>query len=134
MRGLFLTLLTLHLAAALVAYGPALSLPFLSARPAWAGVIVERLSLPSIVSMPFTGAGMVVVAGINPATQFWLWASIVLYLASLAYLLVRQRPRVLRLLRGERSTELTKELRRATIGLVAVIAVIGAMMVFKPGR
>ena len=72
--------------------------------------------------------------GINPATQFWLWASIVLYLASLAYLLVRQRPRVLRLLRGERSTELTKELRRATIGLVAVIAVIGAMMVFKPGR
>src|SRR5712691_12387860 len=108
MSGLFFVFLALHLIAVVVAYGSTIALPFLrSGSPvasslllALERVVTEKLALPAAVSMPFSGAAMIIVAGINPATQFWLWASIVLYLATLVYLVIRQWPGVVKLVNG----------------------------------
>jgi len=142
MRWLFFSFLALHLLGVVVAYGTSVVAPFLRLQPATGGsrvaagmtVVAERLSLPAALSMPFTGAAMVIVAGLNPTTQLWLWLSIVLYLGTLVYVIVRQRPLAIRLLRGERSAELMAHLRRGGLGVLAVVLVIAAMMIFKPGR
>jgi len=142
MPGLFFVFLALHLIAVVVAYGSTIALPFVrTASPtassqllALERVVTEKLALPAAVSMPFSGAAMVIVAGINPTTQFWLWASIVLYLGTLVYLVIRQWPGVVRLVRGSGSAEELKRLRQSSIGLLVVILVIGAMMMFKPGH
>ncbi|HYR50937.1 MAG TPA: DUF2269 family protein [Candidatus Eisenbacteria bacterium] len=142
MPGLFFVFLALHLIAVVVAYGSTIALPFVrTASPAASSqllalerVVTEKLALPAALSMPFSGAAMVIVAGINPTTQFWLWASIVLYLGTLVYLVIRQWPGVVRLVRGSGSAEELKRLRQSSIGLLVVILVIGAMMMFKPGH
>src|SRR5437588_10627052 len=80
MRWLFFSFLALHLLGVVVAYGTSVVTPFLRLQPAPGGsrvaagmtVVAERLSLPAALSMPLTGAAMVVVAGINPTTQLWL--------------------------------------------------------------
>jgi hypothetical protein len=137
---LFFVLLALHLGAVLVAYGANLLIPFQAQRTQGEGrlfrverMVAERLSLPAALTVPFTGAAMVIVAGINPTTRFWLWGSIVLYLGTLVYLVWRQRPGVIRLLRGDRSAGLVQQLRLASAGVLAAILVIGAMMMIKPG-
>jgi uncharacterized membrane protein len=142
MPGLFFVFLALHLIAVVVAYGSTIALPFLrTASPgtnvqlvAVERLVAEKLALPAALSMPFSGAAMVVVAGINPTTQFWLWASIVLYLGTLIYLIVRQWPGVVRLVRGGGSADELKRLRQSSIGILVVILVIGGMMMFKPGH
>ena len=142
MSRLFFVFLALHLIAVLVAYGSTIALPFLrTARPVAPSqlatverVVTERLALPAALSMPFSGAAMVVVAGINPTTQFWLWASIVLYVGTLIYLVIRQWPGVMRLVHGAGSPDELKRLRQSSIGILVVILVIGAMMMFKPGH
>ena len=102
MPGLFFVFLALHLIAVVLAYGSTVLVPFLRATDSSTSsrlarvekFVAEKLALPAVVSMPFSGAAMVVVAGINPTTQFWLWASIVLYVGTLAYMLFRQWPGV----------------------------------------
>lgn len=84
--------------------------------------------------MPFSGIALLITAGINPTSRAWLWISIVLYAATLVYLVVRQRPRLIRLLHGERSPQLVAQLRYASLTLIAVIVVIAATMILKPGR
>lgn len=142
MSSLFFVFLALHLIAVVVAYGSTVALPFLrTASPVASSqlatverLVAEKLALPAALSMPFSGAAMVVVAGINPTTQFWLWASIVLYLGTLIYLVIRQWPGVVRLVRGAGSADELKRLRQSGIGMLVVILVIGAMMMFKPGH
>jgi uncharacterized membrane protein len=142
MPGLFFVFLALHLIAVVVAYGSTIALPFLrTASPVSSSqlirlerLVTEKLALPAALSMPFSGAAMVVVAGINPTTQFWLWASIVLYLGTLVYLVIRQWPGVVRLVRGAGSADELKRLRQSSIGILVVILVIGGMMMFKPGH
>ena len=143
MKQLFFLFLGLHLLGVVIAYGSTLLTPLLlraapsGARSRPAGFLqrtAERLALPAAISMPFTGAALVLVAGINPTSQAWLWISILLYAGTLAYLVFRQRPRLMRALHGERSPELLRELRHASLGLVAVIVVIAGMMILKPGR
>jgi uncharacterized membrane protein len=139
---LFFVFLALHLIAVVVAYGSTVALPFLrTASPVASSqlatverLVAEKLALPAALSMPFSGAAMVVVAGINPTTQFWLWASIVLYLGTLIYLVIRQWPGVVRLVRGAGSADELKRLRQSGVGILVVILVIGAMMMFKPGH
>ncbi|MDQ6771552.1 MAG: DUF2269 domain-containing protein [Candidatus Dormibacteraeota bacterium] len=146
MHTLFFIFLALHLLGVVLAYGTTLLVPFLAPAGAapnaadtggavarWARLLFARFSLPAAVSMPVTGAGMVIVAGINPATHFWLWFSIVLYLASLVYLVIRHRPRIARLVRGQASPEVRRQAWAATAGLGAVILVIGVLMMTKPG-
>lgn len=142
MSGLFFVLLALHLMAAVVAYGSTVAVPFLrTAGPVSSSrlvtaerLVTERLALPAAMSMPFSGAAMVLVAGINPTTQFWLWASIVLYVGTLIYLVIRQWPGVVRLVRGAGSADELRRLRQSSIGILVVILVIGGMMMFKPGH
>jgi uncharacterized membrane protein len=142
MSGLFVVFLALHLIAALLAYGSTVAMPFLrtSGSPTSSPMarverlVAEKLALPAALSMPFSGAAMVVVAGINPTTQFWLWASIVLYLGTLAYLVVRQWPGVVKLVRGTGSADELRRLRQSSLGILVVILVIGWMMMFKPGH
>jgi len=130
---LFVLLLGLHLLAVLVSYGPALVLPYLSSPPGWAKEVLDKVSWPASLTIPLTGAGMLIVAGLNPTTKFWLWFSILLYAGTLVYLLVRQRPVVTRLLRGDRSTEILSAAQRGSVFILIVIVSIGALMVFKPG-
>jgi hypothetical protein len=132
---LFAALLTAHLVAVVIAYAPAVLAPFVAARSLepLLRVTLAKLAVPAAATLPFSGAGLVIVAGINPTTQLWLWLSLLLYVATVFYVVVRQRPRVLRLLRGERSPELLRSLRGASLVLVAVILAIGVMMMTKPG-
>jgi hypothetical protein len=141
MPGLFFLFLGLHLIAVVLAYGSTVVAPFLPSGPTAAGsplariekFVAEKLALPAALSMPFSGAAMVIVAGINPTTKFWLWASIVLYLGTLAYMVFRQWPGVIKVLRGTGSAGDVQRLRTSSIGILAVILVIGWMMMFKPG-
>jgi len=141
MPGLFFLFLGLHLIAVVLAYGSTVVAPFLPSGPAAAGsplarierFVAEKLALPAALSMPFSGAAMVIVAGINPTTKFWLWASIVLYLGTLAYMVFRQWPGVIKVLRGTGSAGDVQRLRTSSIGILVVILVIGWMMMFKPG-
>ena len=139
MGPLFFVFLTLHLIGVVLAYGSTVLLPLV--RSDTHGVhrvsalerqLTEKLALPAAISMPFTGAAMVIVAGINPTTQFWLWASIVLYLATLVYLVLRQWPGVVKLVQGTTSADEVRRLRRSGIGMLVVILIIGGMMMFKP--
>jgi uncharacterized membrane protein len=140
--GLFFVFLSLHLIAVVLAYGTTVVLPFVrtpGSPPSpqldrFERLVTEKLALPAALSMPFTGAAMVIVTGINPTTQFWLWASIVLYLGTLAYLVIRQWPGVLNLVRGTGSPAELRRLRQSGIGMLVVILVIGGMMMFKPGH
>jgi uncharacterized membrane protein len=142
MSGLFFVFLALHLIAVVVAYGSTVAVPFLrTAGPVASSrlvtaerLVTERLALPAAISMPSSGAAMVLVAGINPATQFWLWASIFLYVGTLIYLVIRQWPGVVRLVRGAGSADELRRLRQSSIGILVVIVVIGGMMMFKPGH
>ena len=132
MTPLFIALLSLHLLAVLVSYGPALVLPYVDSPPSWARALLDRISIPASLTIPVTGAGMLLVAGLNPMTKFWLWFSILLYAGTLVYLVVRQRPLVGKLIRGERSTEVLSAGQRGSMAILLVIVSIGALMVFKP--
>jgi uncharacterized membrane protein len=142
MPGLFFVFLALHLIAVVLAYGTTVVLPFIRTPGSPPSprldrverLVTEKLALPAALSMPFTGAAMVIVTGINPTTQFWLWASIVLYLGTLAYLVIRQWPGVVSLVRGTGSPAELRRLRQSGIGMLVVILVIGGMMMFKPGH
>jgi uncharacterized membrane protein len=141
MPGLFFVFLALHLIAVVLAYGSSVLVPFLRRADTPASsplrkiekLVTEKLSLPAALSMPLSGAAMVVVAGINPTTHFWLWASIVLYAGTLIYLVFRQWPGLVNLVRGNGSTDELRRLRQSSIGILLVILVIGWMMMFKPG-
>jgi hypothetical protein len=130
---LFVALLSLHLLAVLVSYGPALVLPYLSSPPVWAKEVLNKVSWPASLTIPLTGGGMLIVVGLNPATKFWLWFSILLYAGTLVYLLLRQRLIVARLLRGDRSTEVLSAGQRGSVLILIVIFSIAALMIFKPG-
>ena len=138
---LFFVFLALHLIAVVLAYGSTVLVPFLrrSNAPESAPLarierfVTEKLALPAALSMPFSGTAMIIVAGINPTTQFWLWGSIVLYLGTLAYMIFRQWPGVVRLVRGTGSAVELQRLRQSGIGILVVILVIGYMMMTKPG-
>jgi hypothetical protein len=141
MRGLFFVFLTLHLIAVVLAYGSTVVVPFLRSSSTLPSAplarierfVAEKLALPAALSMPFSGAAMIIVAGINPTTQFWLWGSIVLYLATLVYMVFRQWPGVVKLVRGTGSAGELQRLRQSGVGILVVILVIGWMMMTKPG-
>ena len=136
MPPLFFVLLALHLLGVAIAYGGTVVVPFLPGRMRAAGaeLVVRRMVLPAAASLAFTGAGMILVTGINPSTQAWLGMSLGLYALTIVYVAWRQRPQVLRLLRGDRSPELMSRLKLSSLGLAAVIVTIGFLMMTKPGR
>lgn len=102
MSPLFTLFLFLHIVAAIVAFGPTFAFPLIAAagqqnrqHAAFAAEvnekIEEKLVLPLALSMPVTGAGMIIFGGIN-LFQFWLIAAIIVYVIAISYSIFIQGP------------------------------------------
>jgi hypothetical protein len=95
---LFPWLLFLHVLGAIVAFGPTFAFPFIGAaggkEPQHANfatrvshLLAERLVYPIGITLPITGAGMMLVRGIDPSARpnWWLGIAIVLYVIAYGY-------------------------------------------------
>ena len=98
LNGLFPYLLFLHVLGAIAAFGPTFAFPFIGAmgggEPQHANFatrvshrLAERLVYPVGITLPITGAAMILVRGINPAGRafWWLGLAIVLYVIAYGY-------------------------------------------------
>ena len=110
MQWLFPWLLFLHVLAAVVAFGPTFSFPIIGAlagsEPQHANFATRityaesnRMVIPLALTMPITGAGIILVNGINlAAPQYrWLGVAILIYIVILSYSVFVQRRTVARL-------------------------------------
>jgi len=99
---LFLIFLFLHIGAAIVAFGPTFAFPLIAAagqkspqHAAFAAELNDRIEakvvLPGALSMPVSGALMIITGGID-LFQPWLLVAIVLYLIAIGYALFVQIP------------------------------------------
>lgn len=104
MQWLFPWLLLLHVLGAVVAFGPTFSFSLIGAmagrEPQHANfatrmtrAVSDRLVIPVALTMPITGVGLILVAGINlAAPQYrWLGVAIVVYVVILGYSVLVQR-------------------------------------------
>jgi predicted integral membrane protein DUF2269 len=95
---LFPYLLFLHVLGAIVAFGPTFTFPFIGAmgggEPQHANfatrvsdTLSHRLVYPIGITLPITGAAMILVRGINPLDRpfWWLAVAIVLYVIAYGY-------------------------------------------------
>jgi predicted integral membrane protein DUF2269 len=150
--------LFLHVLAAIVAFGPVLSFPLIGAmggrEPQHANfatrlalTLTDRVAIPVGLSMPVTGAAIIVVAGINlsaPAYR-WLGAAILIYAVILAYAIFVQRGAVRRVVELTATPpppgaagpppQLAAAVRRVRLGGMGLslgIVVILFLMVVKP--
>jgi hypothetical protein len=101
---LFPWLLFLHVLGAIVAFGPSFAFPIIGAmggsEPQHGNfatrvshAISSRLVYPIGITLPITGAAMILVRGINPADRayWWLGLAIVLYAIAYGYSFFYQR-------------------------------------------
>jgi hypothetical protein len=104
MQGWLPWLLFLHVLGAIVAFGPTFAFSFIGAmgggEPQHANfatrvshTIGSRLVYPIGITLPITGALMIVVAGINPLARehWWLAIAIVVYVIAYGYSFFVQR-------------------------------------------
>jgi predicted integral membrane protein DUF2269 len=151
--------LFLHIGGAIIAFGPTFALPLMGAmsgkEPQHAnfaaratGVISQRRIVPFALSMAVTGALLIWSTGRNltSTTNLWLDVAIVIYVIAIGYALMVQGPA------GRKIVELTskppepgaggpppeliataKQLRQGSLILMGSVAIIVALMVFKPG-
>jgi uncharacterized membrane protein len=95
---LFPYLLFLHVLGAIVAFGPTFTFPFIGAMGGAerehgnfairvSNMLAHRLVYPIGITLPITGAAMMLVRGINPADRafWWLGLAIVLYAITYGY-------------------------------------------------
>ncbi|MBM4409695.1 MAG: DUF2269 family protein [Chloroflexi bacterium] len=114
-QGLFALFLFLHVLGAVVAFGPALSFsligPFGGRESQHANfttrlqeMLARRLVVPVGLTLPITGAGMILTAQIDLAARpnWWLGIAIVIYTVLMVYAIFIQVPAV------SRVVELTK--------------------------
>ncbi|MGZ8438087.1 MAG: DUF2269 family protein [Candidatus Limnocylindrales bacterium] len=98
LNGLFPYLLFLHVLGAIVAFGPTFAFPFIGAlggaEPQHGNfatrvshTLADRLVYPIGITLPITGAAMILVRGLNPADRafWWLGLAIVLYVIAYGY-------------------------------------------------
>lgn len=102
MNTLFLVFLFLHIGAAIVAFGPTFAFPLIAAagqknpqHAAFAAELSDRIEskivLPIALSMPVSGALMIITGGID-LFQPWLLAAIALYVVAISYAVLVQGP------------------------------------------
>ena len=102
MNLLFMVFLFLHIGAAIVAFGPTFAFPLIAAagqrnpqHAAFAAELSDRIEskvvLPGALSMPVSGALMIITGGIN-LFQPWLLAAIAIYLVAISYSVFVQGP------------------------------------------
>lgn len=156
---MFQLFLYLHIGGAIIAFGPTFALPLMGAMIAKepqhanfaaraAGIITQRRIVPFALSMAVTGGAMVWLSGrdLTASVNYWLDIAIVIYVFAVGYALMVQVPA------GRKLVELTSRppdpgasgpppelmatARRVGQGgliLMAAVAVIAALMVFKSG-
>lgn len=108
---LFPYLLFLHVLGAIVAFGPTFAFPFIGAmgggEPQHANfatrvssTLTGRLVFPIGITLPITGAAMILVRGMNLADRayWWLGLAIVLYVIAYGYSFFFQRRLVARVI------------------------------------
>lgn len=166
MSPLFYVFLFLHVTAAIIAFGPTFAFPLIAKagmkhpqHAAFAAEINERIEsvlvIPLALSMPVTGAGMIIFGGVN-LFQSWLLAAIVVYVVAIGYSVLIQGPtgkELTKLLQAmptnspgpgaalaeatggppPRLLELGAKMQRGGMLLAALLLVIIFLMVVKPG-
>jgi hypothetical protein len=158
MDWLFPWLLFLHVLGAIVAFGPTFAFPFIGAMGGAerehgnfatrvSHTIASRLVYPIGITLPITGAGMILVRGINLADRanWWLGIAIVLYAIAYGYSFFVQRgiiDRVIELTSGPPPAGATgpppelpglvKQIQRGGMVLSVLLVSIVFLMVVKP--
>lgn len=158
MSEVFTILLFLHVAGAIIAFGPTFSFPLMQRIAAgqpgqrlFVGqlslAITDRITIPVAISMGITGVLMVITT--SYPVRAWLMVAVVLYLALLGYSIFVARPLVKRLLAAMQQApppgaapapagpppEVMEMARRARLNgmlMGAGVLVIVALMVWKP--
>jgi uncharacterized membrane protein len=107
-RALFLLFLFLHVAGAIVAFGPTFAFsvmgPMAAREPQHAGfavrvqhAIASKLVIPVGLSLPVTGLGMILVSGYPVFRTPWLLVAIALYTVTMSFAIFVQHRNVTRL-------------------------------------
>ncbi|HET7481373.1 MAG TPA: DUF2269 family protein [Actinomycetota bacterium] len=148
-------LLLLHIAGAIIGFGPAFSFAILGplagklGGPQALGIlkgmakIEKTLIVPMIVIQPLTGTFLIFKEGLNHGffEHYWLWLSILVFAAAVAIALIIQNPAVEQLVElAEEGKGGTPEFgatakRTQTFGpvLTILLVIIIVLMVTKPG-
>ncbi len=157
MEWLFPWLLFLHVLGAIIAFGPTFAFSFIGSmggREREHGnfatrvteTITRRLVLPVALTLPLTGAGMILIGGFDLASPefWWLGIAIVLYVVALSIGVGNNLPAAKRIIEltsappsgaGGPPAELPGLIRRVQRGGMinaALIVVIVLLMVVKP--
>ena len=96
LNGLFPYLLFLHVLGAIIAFGPTFAFPFIGAlggaEPQHANfatrvshTLADRLVYPIGITLPITGAAMILIRGFNLADRAFWWLSLAIVLYVIAY-------------------------------------------------
>ncbi|MGH2724096.1 MAG: DUF2269 family protein [Actinomycetota bacterium] len=148
-------LLWLHIAVAIVGFGPTFTFPVWAvlARKAGPehvpfalrgiGLVARRMVVPMAVLLPFTGVALIFVAGVDLWASEWLWISVALYTIGFFVNVGIALPNLSAMLgmfeRGEMPASAEEFRRRGArqrlLGLysMANLLVILGLMVWKPG-
>jgi uncharacterized membrane protein len=155
---LFPWLLFLHVLGAIVAFGPSFAFPIIGAMGGGepqhgnfatrvSHAISSRLVYPIGITLPITGAGMILVRGIDPSARpnWWLGIAIVLYIIAYGFSFFVQRGLVNRVIEITSTPPppgasgpppalppLVKRIQRGGMILTVLLIAIIFLMVVKP--
>ena len=151
MDWLFPWLLFLHVLGAIVAFGPSFAFPIIGAMGGGepqhgnfatrvSHAISSRLVYPIGITLPITGAGMILVRGIDPSARpnWWLGIAIVLYIIAYGFSFFVQRGLVNRVIEITSTPPppelppLVKRIQRGGMILTVLLIAIIFLMVVKP--
>lgn len=151
-------LVFLHVLGAIVAFGPSFAFPLIGAmggrEPQHANfgirvsnTIAHRLTFPIGITLPITGALIILIRGIDLADRafWWLGIAIVLYVIAYGYAFFFQRRYIARVIEMSSAPPppgaagpppqmraLITRIQRGGAGLLVLIVTIVALMVLKP--
>jgi hypothetical protein len=151
-------LIFIHVLSAILAFGPAFAFGLYGSRaaaePQHANFmaranhfVLDRMVLPIALSMPVSGLLIVGAAGIDLLAARWLLLAIAIYLVAIGYVILVQRPAVMRLIELSSSpppagaasggpppalVETAAKVRRGGMLIGVLIVLIVALMVVKP--
>lgn len=158
LSGLFPYLLFLHVLGAIVAFGPTFAFPFIGAmgggEPQHANfatrvshTLAMRLVYPVGITLPITGAAMILVRGFNLADRafWWLGLAIVLYVIVYGYAFFVQNKLITQVISMTSAPPppgasgpppglpaLVSRIQRGGMGMTVLLVLIIFLMVVKP--
>jgi uncharacterized membrane protein len=148
-------LLLIHVAGAIIGFGPTFTFAILGPMSAKAGpqggvalleamhAIEHKLTVPvAVVVQPLSGLALIFVSGYNVSffSHYWLWVSVVLYAIAFYLAIVGQNKRLARMIELAKAGPPTPEfiataktLSRVGPIVTVLLVVIIILMVTKPG-